>query len=528
MQERLDALWNEESGQYRPGPGGVDALVNSLLLLTHSVAAQQGHNGPARNDHRARLIARALVSAPVFIERRPSHPRPAPRRTRRAGRARCTARTPASTSCSTPRSSTASCTPGRRAARSGCPTRRRAKIADRIHRVASSRFWRWPSIRLNQVNWYALMYAADATVTGRPALLRRDLRAQLARFVTGRNFGAGLRFQYLPHLGGLRPLQPRLRRVREHRALVPALLQPGAARRHGAALARGPRARPALGAARDRRLLDARGLPQLGHRARLRALAPGEEARPRAAGADRDRADAAAAAGPRVGALGEVDARPRAALLRAAAGAGGAGCPTPCCSSSSRSRRPSAARGSPRRGCSPTPPARSRPVSAGCAATAAGAVRLRPRHRPSRRHHARLQHGDRRGQPARVPVRRHRARAPVRRRAGRRRQHRRARACRVRAARARAERSPRVRLADRSRAHRPGGHAAAAHARAVRDRGERAATAPGPRSSPGRSRTCARRHADRRALPRRDVAPLHAERRSRRAGGSTRATGARG
>ena len=75
-----------------------------------------------------------------------------------------------------------------------------AKIADRIHRVASSRFWRWPTIRLNQVNWYALMYAADATVTGRPGLLRHDLRAQLARFVRGRNFGAGMRFQYLPHL----------------------------------------------------------------------------------------------------------------------------------------------------------------------------------------------------------------------------------------------------------------------------------------------------------------------------------------
>jgi hypothetical protein len=74
MQERLDRLWHEESGQYRPGPGGVDALVNSLLLLTHSVAAQQGHTGPARNDHRARLIARALVSPPVFIDRRSAHP----------------------------------------------------------------------------------------------------------------------------------------------------------------------------------------------------------------------------------------------------------------------------------------------------------------------------------------------------------------------------------------------------------------------------------------------------------------------
>ena len=26
MQERLDPLWDEGTGQYRPGPGGVDAL----------------------------------------------------------------------------------------------------------------------------------------------------------------------------------------------------------------------------------------------------------------------------------------------------------------------------------------------------------------------------------------------------------------------------------------------------------------------------------------------------------------------
>ena len=31
MQERLDPLWDEASGQYRPGPGGVDALINSLM-----------------------------------------------------------------------------------------------------------------------------------------------------------------------------------------------------------------------------------------------------------------------------------------------------------------------------------------------------------------------------------------------------------------------------------------------------------------------------------------------------------------
>jgi hypothetical protein len=75
-----------------------------------------------------------------------------------------------------------------------------ARIRSAVHRTAMGRFWRWPAIRLNQINWYALMYAADATVTGDARLLRHDLPLQLRRFFRGarRNFGEGMRFRYLP------------------------------------------------------------------------------------------------------------------------------------------------------------------------------------------------------------------------------------------------------------------------------------------------------------------------------------------
>jgi hypothetical protein len=74
MQERLDPLWDEQRGLYRAREGGADSLINANLLLTHSVAAHAGHSGPTRRDARARSIAKALVSSPVFIERPAAHP----------------------------------------------------------------------------------------------------------------------------------------------------------------------------------------------------------------------------------------------------------------------------------------------------------------------------------------------------------------------------------------------------------------------------------------------------------------------
>jgi len=199
MQTRLDPLWSEYRGQYSPGPGGVDTLVNAMCLLTHSVAAQAGHTGPSRNDHRARLVAKALVSAPVFIEHAAPHPKPgsqthAPGWTSAMGDANAGQHVMYDAQIV---DGLVHAWKARKAL--GLSDDLAAKIADRIHRVAHSRFWRWPSIRLSQFNWYALIYAADATVSGDPTLLRHDLRAQIVRFVDGRrNFGPGLRFQYIP------------------------------------------------------------------------------------------------------------------------------------------------------------------------------------------------------------------------------------------------------------------------------------------------------------------------------------------
>ena len=95
MQERLDRMWDERRGFYRPGNGGADALINANLLLTHSVAAHAGHRGPARNDARARSIAEALVSSPVFDPAAGGSPAlRSGSRTRPAGPAACSTKPP--------------------------------------------------------------------------------------------------------------------------------------------------------------------------------------------------------------------------------------------------------------------------------------------------------------------------------------------------------------------------------------------------------------------------------------------------
>ena len=208
------------------------------VLLTLAVAAQRGHHGPARNDRRARrIVRRARRLAAVRREGAAAL----------EGRADARARA-SSTSMHTIAANQhlvvdAEVVDGLRyawprAASSACSTAQAAAIADRIHRTAMGSYWRWPTIRLNQINWYALMYAADATVTGSPRLLRRDLRLQLARFVARARGQRRRRRQLRPRpalpLPAAHPAERaderRLGRVREHRRVVHALLRAGAPR----------------------------------------------------------------------------------------------------------------------------------------------------------------------------------------------------------------------------------------------------------------------------------------------------------
>ncbi|MBE2319465.1 hypothetical protein DVA67_026075 [Solirubrobacter sp. CPCC 204708] len=205
LQQTLNSRWDGDAGYYKLGGGGVEPMANSMLLLTHSVAAMKGWTGPSRNDARARALAARLV--------RPGGPyvtKPA------AGQAHA----PGWVNSMSGRGGQhlvfdAEVVDGlvyayRARQELDLPASTVQGIREAIHRTVRGPFWRWPTIRLNQVNWYSLMYAADATVTGDRTLLRRDMSLQLRRFFAQAraggagsrigNFGPGMRFHYLPHM----------------------------------------------------------------------------------------------------------------------------------------------------------------------------------------------------------------------------------------------------------------------------------------------------------------------------------------
>jgi hypothetical protein len=215
LQPVFDAQWDDAAGAYRLGHGGTETTGNAGLLLTHSVAALRGHDGPARQDERARRLVASLFASPPYVSALP--PDRGGRWTQRhAPGWVASMRTPDAGQHMAIDAEVIEALASAWLARDALalPQPLRDLIATRVPAVARSRFWRWPSATANQVNWPAAVYSADALITGDPLLLRRDLRRQLARFVAGvrpargraGNLGPGLRFHYSP----FRPAADRL------------------------------------------------------------------------------------------------------------------------------------------------------------------------------------------------------------------------------------------------------------------------------------------------------------------------------
>jgi hypothetical protein len=185
LQVALDRLWNESHQSYT-----TDTRMSACVLMTHAIAALEGHDGRSRNDARARQLAARLCEAPPF---RPARRRP----TRHTDpRSESQAHAPGWVSSVARADSSQHITVDPKVARAlyyawrardelQLPASTVERILECVTSVAHSPFFRYPNVRLNQINFAAELDACAASMTGDTALLRRDYRRQLARFVNG-------------------------------------------------------------------------------------------------------------------------------------------------------------------------------------------------------------------------------------------------------------------------------------------------------------------------------------------------------
>jgi len=185
LQGALDRLWSESAGMYTN-----DTRINASVLMTHSIAALEGHDGPARRDERARRLAARMCEEPPFRT-------PRGRPTRHANpRSESQAHAPGWVSSMTRRDASMHLSVDPKVARAlyyawrarvqlGLSPATVARMVQCVRSVANSPFFRYPNIRLNQVNFAAEVEACAVSMTDDPTLLRRDYRRQLTRFLRG-------------------------------------------------------------------------------------------------------------------------------------------------------------------------------------------------------------------------------------------------------------------------------------------------------------------------------------------------------
>jgi hypothetical protein len=186
LQPGMDTLWNDSQGWYTD-----DTRLNAMALTGHAVAALVGHQGASRKDERARRIALRICEQPPFKPLNKGQ----------------------SAGSSNPHSASQDHRPGF-VAKLGRPNSKQhiaidSKIArglyyawrarrelalpqttidlieHRINAVAHSRFFRYPNIRLNQINFGAELFSCASSITGDATLLRGDYRRHLVRFLRG-------------------------------------------------------------------------------------------------------------------------------------------------------------------------------------------------------------------------------------------------------------------------------------------------------------------------------------------------------
>ncbi len=206
VQTRLDDSWNERLERYRANSPSVDTMLNANELLVHSAAALAGHRGPAREDDRARSIAAQLMQTPPWLEQ-VTDPIPGSQPHAPGWVASMHEIRSGQHLVVDGEVTDALAMAWRARDALGLDATTRLLMQDRLRRVALGPYWRYPTLRLNQINWYAEVYSAAAEATGDPTFLTRDFRGQLLAFIrsirkpapgTAGSLGPGMQFHYTP------------------------------------------------------------------------------------------------------------------------------------------------------------------------------------------------------------------------------------------------------------------------------------------------------------------------------------------
>ena len=208
-QDLLDDLWSPGMGSYVSGGRG-ETSINANLLFTHAAAALAGHRGVARQDHRARAIASRLCQVPPW---RPEGTGPPPLGT--AGDQTHDWGWGATMDSHDHQHVAIDAAVVRALAQTwlaraplGLDQATADAVAAAVHRCATSPFYAYPALRLNQINWPLEIFHWAAAVTGDVRLLHHETRLQLGRFADALTrvvppfqiplAGPGYRFHYVP------------------------------------------------------------------------------------------------------------------------------------------------------------------------------------------------------------------------------------------------------------------------------------------------------------------------------------------
>jgi hypothetical protein len=149
--ERLDRTWDAGDSRYLMGNRGLDSIYNAALLTVHATAALYGHEGAARNDERARQLVERLTASPPFFTGAAA-PVPDSMFHTPGWTGNMVGDYGAMDKAIDPKVAEALALAWRARDILGLPPGTTARIGEAITSVAHGPFFRFPTVRLNQIN----------------------------------------------------------------------------------------------------------------------------------------------------------------------------------------------------------------------------------------------------------------------------------------------------------------------------------------------------------------------------------------